>query len=851
MAGLVHEVVWAKQLTRLIGATAHAQAAVLCLFMGGLAVGAVLAGRLVDRQGRPLRTYVRLEVMIGVYCLLIPLLLEGAGQMYVVVAGRLFESSGLLLLLRFALTLLVVITPALLMGATLPVMARHLIDDLSRTQHHVARLYALNSAGAVLGAGIAGFVLLPAIGVVASLVVAASLNFAAAALVLPLARHEAAPDPRATTRPALGPGAPYTPTQYRGALVALALSGFAAMGYEVIFLRLIALAFGSSAYSFTVMLMCFITGIALGAGIVSRLRIARPLWWLGVSQLLVVGSLLATTPLVSRLPYLIGLLQIALQDSPYGFEVHQAGKALLCLATLLLPAACLGMGFPLVAQVQARRPEHVGTQVGATYAWNTAGNVLGVAVTTLVFIPSAGVLGAFHWTIALNALGAMLLLVVASEARSTQRASALLATALVGAIYLAGGTGWAEPITRSVGHLRATPPPAALAADGSTGFETWKRRYVLPEAAMPRYSFEEDEHVTVIAYGPDPVAGSIRLSVNAKVDASTVGDLEYQMLLGHAPMFLAPQARSVLMIGHGSGITAGSALRHPVERADVVEISRAVLNADRLFAEHNQHVLSDPRVRVYRDDGQSFLRVVPRAYDVIISGPSNPWIAGNADLFTVEFYETVRAKLNPGGVFAFWFQTYEQSDDEVALVLRTVAAVFPFCMLFADRQFLNVIGVAAPTPLEPDFAAMLARFRAPAIRADLARLGVPNLAALLTHQRVTLDAARPLGGPGPVNTLGHQRLEYAAARSFFDRRVSFLLESVAPLHQGSAPPADVLLDGYLAHRRPQDPAALAHELRETGDYVTTIEGYGDELAASVRKRLEWISTPLYAAPRGQ
>ncbi|HVS08404.1 MAG TPA: fused MFS/spermidine synthase, partial [Planctomycetota bacterium] len=284
VAGLMHEVVWARLLASLIGSTAISQAVVLGVFMGGLALGAVLFGRRSDRRGHPLGTYVALEIAIGVYCLALPLLTRGAGFVYEQLVGAAFESRGIQLSLRIALATSVVLLPAMLMGGTLPVLARHLVDRARETRREVATLYSLNSLGAVLGAGIAGFYALPAFGIFGSLAFASTLNGAAAFLahrarVAPLPEPAAPPEPEPLPEPELQER--YSPLQFRATLIALFLSGFAAMGFEVVLVRVIALSFGAATYSFTVMLMAFIAGIGIGSWIVSRLRVRRPLWLFG------------------------------------------------------------------------------------------------------------------------------------------------------------------------------------------------------------------------------------------------------------------------------------------------------------------------------------------------------------------------------------------------------------------------------------------------------------------------------------------------------------------------------------------------------------------------------------------
>jgi len=822
-AGLMHQVVWAKLLAGLIGTTAHAQAVVLAVFMGGLALGSVLFGWRVDRSGSPLRTYVALEVLIAAYCLVLPLLLWTAESGYVILAGYFFESTTFTFALRFSLAFLLVLLPAVLMGGTLPVLARQLVVSVEQTRKFVASLYSLNSFGAVLGAATAGFVTLPLFGVYASLVVASLLNLAAASLLLKPARSEVSKTSvvdTTRTRQTLEMQAQPAPilygkAQYQATLVALALSGFAALGYEVLFSRVIALAFGSSAYSFTVMLMAFITGISLGSAIISRIRVERPLWVFGISQLLVVVALLAITPFISRLPYLTGLLRIELQGARFGFELYQLGKVTLCLVFLLLPTTMLGFAFPLVAQIQARRSPDIGYRVGSTYAWNTMGNVLGAVLTALVLLPGLGLLGAFHFNLGLNLVAGLTVLLVASEVPLKRGIVVGTMTILVTTGYIIAGTNWLDTINLAPNHLRlrSGPDVSASAADQArhpaSSFDAWKRYYVVdPEKARASH-FEEDAQTTVLAINDGEL---IILFVNGKPDATTGGDLSTQLFLAHLPLLLAPDARELLVIGHGSGITSGSAMRHPLERADIVEISPGVLNADAIFAEFNYRVLDDPRVRIHQDDAQSFLRAVPHRYDIIISEPSNPWVAGVSGLFTREFFKEMSDKLNPGGLAVVWFHTYSQSDEGVQLVMRTIGSVFPYTIMGRSPNYSDVILIASNNPIEPDFEAMEDRFDRPAIRNDLARVGISNLASLLVHFALTQEQFQEAVPRGPLNTISHQRLEYSAPRSHFKQEASSFLRHIDPLINGGTQLNSTLLGRYLLYRTATSEPVRSEEL---------------------------------------
>jgi spermidine synthase len=307
-------------------------------------------------------------------------------------------------------------------------------------------------------------------------------------------------------------------------------------------------------------------------------------------------------------------------------------------------------------------------------------------------------------------------------------------------------------------------------------------------------------------------------------------------------MFLAPRARTALVIGHGVGITAGAILRHQPERLDLVEISPAVLRLDPLFANDNDYVLTDPRVHVHVDDGQSFLRTTPTRYDVIVSEPSNPWIAGIGDLFTVDFFRAARDRLNPGGVFTFWFHTYAQTDDTTRLLLRSLGVVFPHVQLWSDSQVGNVIAVAGAAPLSLDFADAERRFTDPAVARDLERIDVPSLAALLVLHRRSQSYPWPALGPGPVNTVAHERLRYAAPRALFSGWNSFFVETQDPLLLDPLPPGTTaqasLFEQYVSWRAGRGDPMRAAEYETVADWIEPRSGYGPALATRLRARAE-------------
>ncbi|MFA9420804.1 MAG: spermidine synthase, partial [Gammaproteobacteria bacterium] len=384
----------------------------------------------------------------------------------------------------------------------------------------------------------------------------------------------------------------------------------------------------------------------------------------------------------------------------------------------------------------------------------------------------------------------------------------------------------------------ATASAADRARHPASSFDAWRQRYVVDPEKAKYYYFEEDAQTTVLGINK---GRTIYLYVNGKPDAGTAADLPTQVLLGHLPMFLVPDARNVLVIGHGSGITSGSMTRHPVEQVDIVEISPGVLNADSIFTEFNYRVLDDPRVRTHLDDAQSFLRAVPRSYDLIISEPSNPWVAGVSGLFTQEFFKAMSAKLNPGGLAVVWFHTYEQSDEEVNLVMRTIESVFPYAIVGRSPNYLDIILIASNDPIEPDFEAMENRFDLPAVRNDLASIGIPNLASMLFLYTLTQERFHNVLPAGPLNTIAHQRLEYRAPISLFYNKSSHFLKRIDPLRRG-APADSMILGRYFSYR-----AAAGEPVRDDELEDVMRRAY-KKRAASILRGLPLIEGTLARPP---
>jgi predicted membrane-bound spermidine synthase len=804
MAGLVYEVVWARYLALFLGHTSYAVVAVLVAFMGGLALGNLWFGAWADRARHPLAFYGWLELAIGVCALLFSQYYSWCEAGYLGLARKLQPGSSILLALKFGFSLLAILPPTVLMGGTLPVLTRLLTRSLGELREKVAALYFVNSAGAVAGCWVADFWWLPGVGLKGTLLGAAALNFAVGlgALLADRALRKAAqavPEPARRQplrqdRPGDSPPAEesFSPEELRLAVIAIGCSGFVAMLYEVAWSRLLALALGSTTHAFSLMLMTFIAGIAAGSYLAYRWKnLRQSLTAFGWVELVLALTVALSLALYQFLPYWFAWLSGLLSRRPESFALYELIQGAICFLVMFAPTVCLGLTMPLASRAATADARQAGRSVGRVFAVNTLGTVLGTALTGLWLMPWLGLGRTFVAGIAVNALiGAG---IVARGYWLRRKLWLALAPVLVvGAVAGAGaffGPGWQSLFI--VGLWRQDALPAS-----------WREFHEGARKNRPLYY--RDGASGTVSVQTLPVAGTnvLYLKVNGKVDASTGMDMPTQVLSGHLPLLLRPNAEQVLVVGLGSGVTAGAVACHPaVKHLDIVEISPEVAAAARLFAPYNRHVLADPRTRLVIEDAKSFLRTTRRQYHAIISEPSNPWMAGVSGVFSLEYFRECRGRLSPDGIMVQWINAYSFSDAALDLVLRTFVRVFPFMSLWHGRSNdLFLVGtVDAP---RADVPALVARMEHPAVKADLARIGISLPAVLLARELVSPENAAFLPSPvGRAHSDFFPVLEYIAQRDFFARATASRWQQV---DENLSPRATTLLAQYL-NAYPQQP----------------------------------------------
>ncbi|MCP4668099.1 MAG: tetratricopeptide repeat protein [Deltaproteobacteria bacterium] len=780
LSGLIYEVLWVRMIDKVIGSAPFAVATVLTVFMGGLALGSFIAGRRIDGVGnreRLLSLYGKIEVGVGVYGLLLPLLIVMVKPAYALLYHHLFQSFWLYSMLSFLGCALLLLAPAALMGATLPILCRFYVTHLDHLGARTGRLYGLNTLGAAAGACLAGFVLIRGLGVWGSLFLAAGINFLVGLLCMTLGRkrdglgqaHRVSPSQHPPVSPFTKEG-----KETRGGvgdfwvLGILAVTGFSSMAYEVIWTRLLGLIIGPTTYSFTLVLTVFIVGLGLGSILFGWLgdRIERVFPLLAMTQM-------GAAFLALMISHFLGNSQFFFAKLIYVFKDHFDKMVLVQSVALFLamlgPTLLLGAAFPLANRLYARSLPGMGRAIGAAYAMNTLGAILGSFAAGFLLIPFLGkenglrLIVGLQFLFALSACGAWMF-------KSGPRPRLWLP---ISGIALAAWTAlfirypaW-DPQLLSFGRYHHFN---TLEADLLT--TPWIKALVKGPHILKR----QERGRKVLFYG-DGLAGfttverytdslnTVKLTLlnSGKPDASSHGDRSTQTLLAHVPLLFHPGAEKVMVLGLASGMTAGEALHYPIKRLDIVEINREVVKACRFFNPWNNHCLDDPRSRIIVQDGRNHLALTGETYDVITSEPSNPWMAGLANLYTLEFFRTVKRRLRKGGIFVQWIHSYEMDWHTFALAGRTFARVFPNSLLMTTLTGVGdylLVGLTGARGLDLDAAK---RNLPHCQRSTNMSLKDPRL---LFHLILSEDLAG-LFGPGPLHTDNRPRLEFAAPRQLY------------------------------------------------------------------------------------
>ena len=745
-AALIYEIVWFQLLQLVVGSSAVSLAVLLGTFMGGMCLGSLALPRLISTTLHPLRVYAWLELGIALSGLAVLYAMPAITQLYLANAA-----TGLWgILLRGLVCAACLLPPTLFMGATLPAIARW-VEATPRGISWLGFFYGGNTAGAVAGCLVAGFYLLRVHDMAIATWCAAGINVAIAVLALVLARklpHRSASAESHTHR--ADPARP--PVERggdRGVLVAIALSGLCALGSEVIWTRLLSLLLGATVYTFSIILAVFLSGLGLGSAVGALIArsSSQPRLILGGCQILqVLGIAWATHVLATSLPF--WPIDSAIATSPWlKFQLD-----IVRCAWVILPSACLwGASFPLALAATTESSRDSGLLVGRVYAANTVGAIVGAVAVSLLSIPAIGTQPTAQVLLILSFIAALV-----TFAPRHLSGSITLGAAAVVALVLATG-------------LPATP---------------WQL------IAYGRQIHANDTTANVIFVGEginasvavtESSAGGRFFHVSGKTEASSLfKDMRLQLMLGHIPALLHPQPRSVLIVGCGAGVTAGTFVTHPtIERIVICEIEPLIPRAVATrFAKENHDVLHDRRVEVIYDDARHYLATTTEKFDIITSDPIHPWVKGAAVLYSQEYFEICRRHLNPGGAVTQWVPFYESNRAVVQSEIATFFSVFPHGTIWGndDEGYgYDTVMLGTLDPLTVNLDTLQTRLDRPdhaVAREALATLGLGSAISLMsTYAGQASDLKTWLVG-AELNHDRSLRLQYLAGLQLNSNRGS-------------------------------------------------------------------------------
>lgn len=737
-AALIYEIVWFQLLQLVIGSSAVSLGLLLAAYMGGLCVGSALLARVVSRWHHPLRVYALLEAGIGILGLVALLGVPLIGRLYLVGPNQGLPG----VVLRGSVAVLCLVPPTLLMGASLPALARW-VETSPRGVSWMGYLYGGNIAGAVFGCLLAGFYLLRIYDMAVATYVAAALNFAVALCSFFLAARIRHVPEKAT--------APREPKPWRGATLvylAIGISGLTALGAEVVWTRLLSLLLGATVYTFSIILAVFLIGLWAGTSIGSYAarRIQNPRWALAGCQILASVTIAWTAyTLAHSLPF--WPVDPWLSTDPwFNFELD-----LVRCTWAIFPSTLLwGASFPLALASAVVPGQDSGRLSGEVYAANTAGSIVGALAFSLLLIPAAGTSGSEQLLIGLAAVAGM----VAAASLAGMRRLVTMGTALLVAgslVWTVRGVPW-----QVIAYGRRMAPILR-------GFELYDQAH--PTTVL--FRGEGINSSVLIAER----AGQRHFYVSGKAEASTAPlDMRLERMMGHVPALVNAKPRSALVVGFGAGVTAGSLVPYPeVESIVICELESLIPPAStQYFGKQNYGVLHDRRTRIVYDDARHYIFTSSNRFDVITTDPIHPWVKGTSTLYSKQYYELVKTHLNPGGVVAQWLPIYDSDLETVKTELATFFAVFSDATVWSnyangEGYDLVLLGQKEATPISVD--AIQQRLDRPdyaAVSRSLGEVGFHSAVEFLATYAGRASDLEPMLIGAPINDDLNLRLQYLA-----------------------------------------------------------------------------------------
>lgn len=771
LVALIYQVIWVRSLTLIFGGSHLAVTVVLSIFMAGLAIGGYIVGKYADNSRRPLMIYGLLELGIGFFALVFMGLMKLYPEIYIPLVQERENSYLYLSFIRVLFSAVALIFPTILMGGTLPVLTRFVSAQPKDLRVHLPFLYGLNTLGAVSGAVAGGFFLLRFYTVSETMYIAILINASIGISAMLLQKRAGIVFTHNISQ------IPSPPkfhkslkelTSSRLILLGIGISGFCALGYEVLWTRILTIVAGASVYSFTTMLASFLMGIAIGSnayGILPKffkqkeVDTKKSIFWFGIVQIIIGLSSLIVTIFIRNLPLNAIHLHNFFQKFGIGlFGIRTWSSFILAFSYMVLPSFFMGLSFPLAGRIRAELRNRVGSAVGDVLAFNTIGAILGASISGFLMIYLFGIERSLQILITINIGFGFIFL---SSIRGVNRLS-FLTFGLTIAIILYFGI-----------------------EKGS--FRVWNQKYFaifrnnqIEAFNSPEKIKDAIENTDVLYYGEgiESVVSAIKVKggerafiTNGRIEASShLQGRQVMLVLGHLPMLLHKDPKRVLVIGLGSGMTLGSTSIHPhVEKMTLVEIEPKVINIARIFEDYNHHVLDNQKLKIIFNDGRNFLLTTKEKFDVITADPIHPWFRGAGYLYTTEYFKLASKHLQPGGIICQWLPIYELNTDDLKSIVITFIKNFKYTMLWLTHYDAELVGSNEPIIIDEE--ELERRISNPIIYNDLKQVMMGSATDFLSFFVMGRDGMKAFSKGGVVNTDDNLYLEFSAPFSIGDSSV--------------------------------------------------------------------------------
>lgn len=774
-AALIYEVIWARMLSLVFGSTVEAVSAVVAAFMAGLAMGSYFMGKWADRRNSTLFIYAITELCIGITSLSLYFIIlflpdiHSSFHEIISINTKFTLFHGRTYILEFIL----IFVPTTLMGATFPLMVKSYVTSRNYVGEGMSVIYTINTLGAVFGAFFTGFLLIPGFGIRATVFIAVSINILLAAASILINRFQSHPfsDQVPSSAPTSvrpiesSPHILPSPSVAFSILLVLCLSGFASLAYQVAWTRVLTLVIGNSVYAFTTILTTFLIGISVGSfAFIRRIDgVKDKVLLLGILQLLLCFSVVGMLPMMDSLPVLFLAL---FRNLPTNFIGIVFIEFVVTFTVILVPTILMGAAFPVAARIYVGMVDNIGEGLGRLYSANTVGAIFGSFLTGFVFIPALGLQNTILFISILNLFSFVILI---SQTKVVGKAWRVAVSTISVSLFIYYATTihtWNKNVLNRGVYLYAE----------------WLKK--LPDTGVGLAEFSDEFKLLFYEEGRGGTVAvtstqnAISLQINGKSDAGTSSeDMVTQTMLSVLPLLAHRNPEEVAIIGLGSGISLGAAERFPVKKIDCVEILPEVVKANRYFSKFNHNALDDYRANMIIADGRQHLSTNKKRYDIVISEPSNPWITGVSNLFTMEFFKISKESLKEDGIMCQWIHLYAIDIAELKTLLNTFRAIFPQVAVWAfSPGDLIVLGSRQPIRLEN--GRLSTAFSTPEIKEELLRIGITRQEEIESAYLMGNKELNSFCHRAGLNTDDRPIIEFEAPKALYRPTVNQNIQSI-------------------------------------------------------------------------